>query len=52
MKITYSIAHAAGMDAGNADKRTRGLKQWDEQSYNTAAATINRLLDIMEKGDK
>jgi hypothetical protein len=45
MRITYKLAHAAGMDAANRQMRENGRSAWNEDDYNLAAATMNRLLD-------
>ena len=48
MKITPAIAYAAGRDAGNASMRKANRTTWDEDDYNAAAETTNRLLDLIE----
>ena len=44
MKITYELARAAGMDAGNSHMRAHALKAWNRDSYASAVRTINQLL--------
>lgn len=42
---TYTIAHAAGWDAGNKHAREHGRKVWNEDDAHAAAITMNRILD-------
>jgi hypothetical protein len=44
MKMTYTIAHAAGWDAANKQMRAAGRTAWNEEDYNLAARTMNELL--------
>lgn len=45
--MTYAIAHAAGMDAGNASMRKAGRRVWSIEDRDVAARETNRLLDLM-----
>jgi len=41
--MTYPLAMAAGRDAGNRSMRRAGRNQWDEDDWNAAAETFERL---------
>ena len=41
--LTYELAHAAGLDAGNRAMRKAGRTAWSDADYNVAAAEFNRL---------
>jgi len=41
--MTYSLAIAAGQDAGNRSMRQAGRSKWDEDDWNVAAETFGRL---------
>ena len=41
--MTYSLAMAAGQDAGNRSMRRAGRSKWDESDWNAAAETFARL---------
>lgn len=42
--LTPELAHASGMDAGNASMRKAGRTRWNEEDANVAAELTNRLL--------
>ena len=42
--MTRDLAFAAGLDAGNAQMRKACRKTWNEDDYDLAAQTTNRLL--------
>ena len=44
MKVTYQIAMAAGLDAGNKLMRERGLTEWDEACWNRASDVFSYLM--------
>ncbi len=44
MTITYKIAIAAGLDAGNKYMRDLGLKQWNEACWNRASDVFSYLM--------
>jgi hypothetical protein len=44
--MTYQLAHAAGMDAGNASMRAAGRQHWNEEDYNACWAEFERLWPI------
>jgi len=53
-KITYSLALAAGRDAGNRSMREGGRSQWAVEDWNVACGTFARLwpgVDQIEKGN-
>ena len=50
--LTFDLAHAAGMDAGNRSMRKAGRAHWSEDDYNAAVKETNRLLDIIEEQTK
>jgi hypothetical protein len=43
-EITYEIAHAASVDAGNRSMRAAGRKIWNVDDYNASVAEFNRLM--------
>ena len=45
--ITYELAMAAGMDAGNRSMIAGGRTTWNLTDRNVAAAESNRLLDLI-----
>lgn len=45
--MTYQIAHAAGMDAGNASMAKNGRAAWNEDDYNECERVTNSLLDMI-----
>lgn len=47
--LTPAIAYAAGRDAGNRSMRKKWpAKAWDDEDYNVACDTTNRLLDALD----
>ena len=46
--ITYDIAMAAGLDAGNRSMRAHGRTSWSAQDAQAAARETNRLLDLAQ----
>jgi hypothetical protein len=46
MKMTYKLAHAAGMDAANARMRKAGRTKWNRADYNHCWAVFNRLFPV------
>ena len=46
--LTYEIARAAGMDAGNTSMRKDGRMKWNLVDWNAAARVTSRLIDILE----
>ncbi len=48
LQMTYQLAHAAGMDAGNRAMREGGRIVWTEEDYGAAAAEFARLWPICE----
>lgn len=46
--LTYEIARAAGMDAGNASMRKNGRAKWNLADWNAAARVMGSLIDILE----
>lgn len=45
-KMTYQLAHAAGMDAGNRSMKAAGRAHWNEQDANTCWAEFERLWPV------
>src|SRR5688500_4018108 len=43
--VSYKLAHAAGLDAGNRSMRAAGRKAWSEQDRQAASDTMLALLD-------
>lgn len=43
LTMTYELAHAAGIDAGNRSMRKAGRKHWNEDDYNVCVAESDRL---------
>ena len=50
--LSYELASAAGMDAGNRSMRQAGRKKWNEDDFNAAARETNRLIDVIEGRSK
>jgi hypothetical protein len=50
IKLTYQLAHAAGMDAANRNMHANGRQVWNEEDYSIAAATLNGLLPDQNTG--
>ena len=46
MNSTYKVAMAAGQDAGNKSMRVAGRTEWNEDDWNAAAATFNKLMGL------
>ena len=44
MRITYKLAHAASMDAGNRSMRQGGRTAWNEDDYGACVDEFNRLI--------
>jgi hypothetical protein len=44
MTITYAVAMAAGLDAGNANMRAAGRTEWNEEDWDVAADIAARLV--------
>lgn len=42
--LTRDLAFASGQDAGNASMRKHNRKAWNDEDYNVAARTTNKLL--------
>lgn len=42
--ITYKLAMAAGEDAGNRNAKKHGRTAWNEDDWNVAAATTQKLM--------
>jgi hypothetical protein len=40
---THELAHAAGRDAGNRSMRAAGRTRWNDDDWNAAAATYERV---------
>ena len=49
MKITKSIAFAAGKDAGNRNMRANNRKKWNEDDWEAASKVTIDLLDKMKE---
>lgn len=49
--LTYELAHAASMDAGNRSMRAGGRTAWNLDDYNASVDEFNRLWPIPE-GEK
>ena len=41
--MTYKLAWAAGLDAGNRSMRKAGRKKWSSRDRDVATSTFNRL---------
>jgi hypothetical protein len=48
MRATQAIAHAAGWDAGNRAMRAAGRRAWNEDDWNAACDTFDRLMRIVD----
>lgn len=46
MKMTYRIAHSAGMDAANQQMRTAGRTRWSKEDAAIGAATLRQLFPL------
>lgn len=46
--LTYAVAHASGMDAGNRSMRAAGRTKWNEDDYDAACVENNRLFDLID----
>ena len=46
MKLTYELAHAASMDAGNDSMRKAGRKQWNKADQSAALRQFAQLWPI------
>lgn len=44
IRLTPELARAAGWDAGNRSMRAAGRKAWNEEDYQAAVDTENRLM--------
>lgn len=42
-KVTYAIAHAIGMDAGNASMRAGGRSKWSRKDANACWAAFEKV---------
>lgn len=48
IKMTYDMAHRAGLDAGDRSMRAAGRTVWNEEDLAAASAETNRLIDQIE----
>ncbi len=48
MRATQAIAHAAGWDAGNRAMGAAGRRAWNEDDWNAACDTFDRLMRIVD----
>lgn len=48
LKISYALAHAAALDAANAQMKREGRLKWSLEDYDLAASTLNALLPDAE----
>jgi hypothetical protein len=46
MRMTYQIAHSAGIDAANKQMRLAGRTAWNEEDAALAANTFNQLYPL------
>ncbi len=46
MKMTYRIAHSAGMDAANRQMRAAGRTAWNQEDAALAAATLRKCFPL------
>ena len=44
VKLTYSLAMAAGHDAATLNMRKNHRKKWNQEDYDIAIKTVNALL--------
>jgi hypothetical protein len=49
IKMTYELAHAAGMDAANARMRRAGRAKWNRADYNHCWEVFNRLFPMQHE---
>lgn len=45
IKLDYALCMAIGQDAGNHNMRKNNRKAWNDDDWNVAAETSNKLLD-------
>jgi hypothetical protein len=50
MKLTEELARMAAQDAGNRSMRKAHRKAWNEEDWNVAAETFDRLWPTKEDG--
>jgi len=46
LTMTYQLAHAASMDAGNRSMRKAGRSVWSDADYSASVAEFNRLFPL------
>lgn len=47
MKMTHKIAMAAGQDAANRNMKRNGRTEWNEEDWNVACETFNKLIALV-----
>lgn len=46
MKLTRELAYAAATDVGNRSMKANNRTAWNEDDYNVAAETFQRLMEL------